>query len=295
VTVRILVAVTVAVGMMTVPNGATASGPSNDPNGITGSSGFGKVDIDGHDVRDGRSRQPIELPVGAIRTVTCSNGRLGTVTDDPDLGAGMCAAWAPRCGLTEVTDGRRRVVVLQLIKMADGRWHYFGGGCRIVGHEITAQMVVQRAERAIPAAAIGLAPRTTTLVNTQTVMWVQTASTRTLAPVTILGRTVTITITLDHVTWSFGDGAHDTTTGPGKAYDETHDPCETPMCPHYDGHVYTITGTMTITARATWRAAFRVGTGPTQQINGTIDGPRATAHIHAKQARGVLVPNPDEH
>jgi hypothetical protein len=156
-------------------------------------------------------------------------------------------------------------------------------------------MVVQRAERAIPAVTIGLAPQTTTLVNTQTVMWVQTASTRMLAPVRILGRTVTITITLDHVTWSFGDGAHDTTTGPGKAYDETHDPCDTPMCAHYYDHVYTTTGRVTITAQATWRASFRVEDSAAQQINGTIDGPRATAHIHAKQARGVLVPNPDEH
>jgi hypothetical protein len=231
-----------------------------------------------------------------VQEAWCVDGGLGVAgDDDPALTGSMCLAWAPVCAMASHKDGKQRTVAVRLVKRSSGSWHYVGGGCRIVGHEITAQMVVQRAERAIPAAAIGLAPRTTTLVNTQTVMWVQTASTRMLPPVRILGRTVTITITLDHVTWSFGDGAHDTTTGPGKAYDETHDPCDTPLCPHYYGHVYTITGTMTITARATWRAAFRVGTGPTQEINGTIDGPRATAHIHAKQARGVLVPNPDEH
>jgi hypothetical protein len=66
------------------------------------------------------------------------------------------------------------------------------------------------------------------------------------------------------------------------------------MCAHYYGHVYTTTGRVTITAQATWRASFRVEDSAAQQINGTIDGPRATAHIHAKQARGVLVPNPDQ-
>jgi hypothetical protein len=153
-------------------------------------------------------------------------------------------------------------------------------------------MVWARAVRLIPPAAIGLAPRTATLVNIQTVMWIDTQERRTLPTVRMLGQNVTITITLDHVTWSFGDGQRTTTTRAGKAYDSTTDPCRAPTCPGYDGHIYRTTGTMTVTAQATWRATFTVGNGPATQIPGTVRGPTASARVPVKEARGELVANP---
>ena len=60
-------------------------------------------------------------------------------------------------------------------------------------------MVRDEASRLIPQAAIGLAPEQATLVNIETVMWVDAASPHPLPAVTILGRGVRITIRLAHV------------------------------------------------------------------------------------------------
>jgi hypothetical protein len=148
-----------------------------------------------------------------------------------------------------------------------------------------------RIVRLIPGAAIGLAPKTTTLVNIQTITWVETASTRTLPPATILGQRVTIEISIDRVDWDYGDGTTDTTQGPGRKYDGG---CHTKLCPGYDGHVYRQTGRLTLHATAHWHASFSVGNGPAQQIPGTIQGPTTTATIHVRQTRGVLVENPTD-
>ena len=152
-------------------------------------------------------------------------------------------------------------------------------------------MVRARATRLIPRAAIGVAPEQATLVNIETVMWVDAPRRRTLPTVTILGRDVHITIRLAHVTWDFGDGRSRTTNSAGTPYDR---PCDTKMCPGYFGHVYRHTGRRQITATATWTASFTVGGGRPVAIPGTVAGPTAGADIHVKEARGVLVPNPGE-
>lgn len=119
---------------------------------------------------------------------------------------------------------------------------------------VTAAMVWEQVRRLLPKAAIGLAPRTTTLVNLQTIMWIDAARQQNLAPLTIFGKRVSVHITLTTVRWDFGDDQTDDADGPGKPYDKTNDPCRTKQCSHYYGHTYARTGSMTITATAGYHA-----------------------------------------
>ncbi|WP_375491274.1 hypothetical protein [uncultured Jatrophihabitans sp.] len=180
-------------------------------------------------------------------------------------------------------------------KGTDGRWTYNGQQCVAplapARPVVTAAAVRAQAVRLIPAAAIGLAPRTATLVNIQTVMWVDAPGARTLPGVRILGQQVTITLRLAQVVWSFGDQHGASTSSPGKAYDQTNAPCRTRLCPGYFGHVYATTGDMHLTATAQWTAAFTVNGGAAQQIPGAVPGPAANANLLVRQARSVLVPN----
>jgi len=205
----------------------------------------------------------------------------------------MCADQLTLCSAMTPTYGVTLGVFVQMIKQPDGSWRFNGATCQPTGPpQVSAAMVREQAVRLIPTAAVGVAPRTSTLVNIQTIMWVGAPETRTLAPVTILGQRVTIAITLDHVAWDYGDGDADTTTDPGKAYDSAGDPCATPMCADYFGHVYARTGAMTVAATVSWTATFRVGNGPVVPIPGTIDGPAGQSTVRVLQARGVLVPDP---
>jgi hypothetical protein len=183
-----------------------------------------------------------------------------------------------------------------LVRQLDGTWQYGGAACRQVGPaQVTAAMVREQIARLVPGAAIGTAPRRATLVNIQTIMWVDTSTRRTLAPVTILGRRVLVTLRFDHVDWDFGDEHSDSATTPGKPYDKTNDPCKAVECPSYYGHTYGATGPMTVTATASWVASFTVDSGRAVTLPGTVAGPVATAAVRVRQARGVLVPDPPDH
>jgi hypothetical protein len=157
---------------------------------------------------------------------------------------------------------------------------------------VTAAAVWEQVRRLLPKAAIGLAPRTTTLVNLQTIMWVDAQRQQDLPTVTIFGKRVTVHIGLTAVRWDFGDDDTDDADSPGKPYDKVHDPCAKKLCPDYYGHTYLRTGSMTITATASYHATFRVAGGPVVDIPGGIDGPTAAATIVVHEARAVLVPDP---
>src|SRR6185437_192026 len=147
-----------------------------------------------------------------------------------------------------------RVQSIAIVKRADGSWQYAGDVCIGVRPAVTVADVRARVVRLVPSAALGVAPKAATLVNIQTLLWVDAPAERTLAPVTILGRRVMITLKLDHVDYAFGDGTTDTQPTAGKPYDDVHDPCNTKLCPDYYGHVYVGTGRMIITATASWAA-----------------------------------------
>jgi hypothetical protein len=155
-------------------------------------------------------------------------------------------------------------------------------------------MVRDRVVRLVPSAAVGLAPEGATLVNIETVMWVNAPQQRTLAPIALLGRRVVVALAIDHVDWSFGDGTTDSTTSAGKAYDAAADPCRAAQCPSYYGHTYRQTGSRSVSATASWQVTFTVDGGAATAIPGTVAGPTAQTPVVVKQARAVLVPNPGD-
>jgi hypothetical protein len=204
--------------------------------------------------------------------------------------AGLCAG-AP-CGAAQATGApQQQTVLLKPTGAGAGV-----GGVQCARSErkaiVTAAVVWEQARRLLPKAAIGLAPRTTTLVNLQTIMWVDAQRQQDLPTVTIFGEQVTIHIRLTKVSWDFGDGDTDAPESPGKPYDKVHDPCAKKACSDYYGHAYVRTGSMTITATASYHATFQVAGGPVVDIPGDIDGPTAAATIVVHEARAVLVPDP---
>jgi hypothetical protein len=156
-------------------------------------------------------------------------------------------------------------------------------------------MVRQQAERLVPTAAVGLAPHGTSLVNIETVMWADAPRNQTLPAVSILGRSVSIRLTLAGVSWDFGDGELDSSGPAGRPYDNTADPCRSRQCPQYFGHTYRHTGKVRVRATASWTASFTVDGGAPVDIPGAVTGPQSDEPLVIKQARAVLVPNPGEH
>ncbi len=239
-------------------------------------------------------------PPGTIRLVGCApnaEARL-TALGDPQAALdahGGCQSVLMCDAQTQAT-GVPHQQYVRMVKQPDGTWSTTGSECDPVSNAppptVTPLMVWQQAQRLIPTAPIGLAPRHDTLVNMETIMWVATARQRTLPTVVILGRPVSVQISVDHVTWDFGDGRTGTSNGPGRPYDAAHDPCKTAQCAHYDGHTYTTTGHLTVTATVTWKATFQVDGGPATAIPGTLDGPASAAALLVQEARSVLVRDP---
>ena len=235
-----------------------------------------------------------------MRLVACSDAVYSVLSGLGEPSAAADAADCPsqirQCRqLTNPTASGPSGAAVKLVKLADGSWSFTGNACTPAGAAlppVTADDVRQRLVRLVPGAAIGLAPSGATLVNIQTVVWVNAPRQRTLGPLTILGRRVDVTLTLDHVRYDFGDGSSAARPGPGTAYDRRTDPCRTALCPGYDGHVYRRPGPLTVTATVAWRARFAVDGGDPVPVPGTVSGPAAQADLLVREARGVLVPDP---
>ncbi len=143
----------------------------------------------------------------------------------------------------------------------------------------------------LPNPVIGTAPPATAtpLVHVQIITWIKTQDGQVpLGSATLLGRHVDFRGQVQTVKWNFGDGSSDTSDGPGRAYDFDVNPCRTYLCPGYFGHVYTKSGSVNITARATWVAQFRVDGGAWQDI-GTVQGNVGQLTMTIHSARTILV------
>jgi hypothetical protein len=153
----------------------------------------------------------------------------------------------------------------------------------------------EQALRLLPRVDIATTDGAFTLVNIQTLLWANTAADRDLGTVTVLGQPVQLRAHFRQATWTFGDGESATTSTPGKAYDREHDRCDTKLCPNYFGHIYRGTGPMTITLRVAWDAAYSTDGAAFQPVpGGAIAGPAATTSITVREARGILVADPDD-
>jgi hypothetical protein len=184
-------------------------------------------------------------------------------------------------------------VTLTLTQQLGGTWTVTNTNCAApkgnAVPQLTGADVRQEAQKLVPHPAIGTAPPNgTTLVNIETILWVDTPSSRTLGTVALLGHQVQISVALASVAWTFGDGTTETTPDAGTPYDRA-DPCSAKLCDDYWGHVFPTTGPHTVIATITWTGTYRVDGGPAQPIPGTVTGPASTVTITARQARGILV------
>lgn len=156
---------------------------------------------------------------------------------------------------------------------------------------VTANTVRASVVKALPAPVIGSAPpaQGLPLVNVQVITWVKTADGElSLGSARLLGHDVDFRGKVQTVAWNFGDGSTANSEGPGRAYDFDANPCQDYLCPGYFGHVYRTRGGVTITARATWFAQFRVDGGDwidVGNVQGTVGQLRLTIH----SAKTVLV------
>lgn len=212
------------------------------------------------------------------------------------IASSSCAAVYLMCDAEATTQLPTSPVtdVLEVDTFADGRT-VSTTHCRVAPPKvvhITGEMARESAERLLPHPGIGMAPAgDVTLVNIETVLWVQTLTDRTLGTVTLFGQRVTLRAHVRAVRWDFGDGVTGESDTPGKAYTDA-DPCRTVQCPDYFGHTYRHSGSVTIGAQLIWTGDFRVGAGPWQPITGTVTAPAMSETVRVKEARAVLVPNP---
>jgi hypothetical protein len=148
----------------------------------------------------------------------------------------------------------------------------------------------QQVLRLLPHVEIGSAPHGAGLANAETVLWADTGTNRRLPTVAVVGQQVELRIGFDHASWNFGDGRSDTTSAPGRPYDDQGDPCETAQCADYYGHTYTATGTVTVTLTVAWHAQYRLaGQGWTDVGAAPLTGPARSQTLTIRQARGVLI------
>jgi hypothetical protein len=189
---------------------------------------------------------------------------------------------------------------------ADGTWVLNGFNCNVVPSgagpppppQVTPFDAYAAVVKLVPSPAIGAAPgKGRTLVNIQTIFWVNSTADRALGTVTLIGHQVGLRIHAKTSAWAFGDGAGDVTSGLGRPY-AAADGCAEAQCAGYFGHTYAGTGGMTISATVTWTGEFSVDGGSWRGIANpatganTVTGPSAVRPMTVVQARGVLVQDP---
>lgn len=204
--------------------------------------------------------------------------------------ANICAAPSP----AQLPPDPTLTTQVTLRQNADNTWTQVGYSCAVKAAtpQATALMARQEIEKLVPHPEVGVAPPGgTSLVNIQTLLWVDTPADRPLGTVSLLGHRVDLQVHVHHVTWDFGDGTTDTTDNPEPRYDPA-DGCHTVTCPGYWGHTYSATGSHTVTAAVSWTGRYRVDDGTWQDIAGTVTGPTGRATLTIRQARGVLVNDP---
>ena len=226
-----------------------------------------------------------------IRWIDCGAREVGETSTSP---GGPCVQVAAACAGRPPATKQKTTMVAQVVQEANGSQRLISIVCDApVGGAaaVTAAAVRAQAQRLVPHPAIGVAPPGgVSLVNIQTVLWVDTGADRDLGAVTLLGQRVSLRVHVQRVEWQFGDGQRTSSNTRGRPYDPA-DPCRRAVCPNYGGHVYTATGPKTISAQVIWTGEFRVGSGGWQSIQGTVTGPRQSTTVTIREARGVLVPN----
>lgn len=299
-------AVAAAVGVIALsPLVSAASAPDGTPCQISTAGGLFDdqtgVVIDGKCVSasDTRSGDDRIGPQAQYRVVGCTQ-QLRIVFAGP-VGNATCDRAVPRCKLLVEggQPGSDPVVAFenQVRQPGASRWTNLGFWCP---QTVTAAAVPNAATvrdqviKLLPGVAVGSTGSPATLVNLQTILWAETPARRSLGRVVIVGQWVWLRLAFDHADWSFGDGDTERSQDPGKVYDAVGDRCAQVLCPEYYGHVYRVTGSVTISLRVAWRAMYSLdGVRFTAVDPAPLTGPVSTQALLVRQARTVLVPNPD--
>ncbi len=223
----------------------------------------------------------------------------GPATRWVDCRAGMgaeCDAQIAACGAPTLSDRPRLEETVQ----ADGSWSVTGRSCGSRGQVLSRPVgpspvdAYARVVRLLPVPRVAVAPgHGPTLVNIETIFWVDSAADRSLGTVNLLGALVRLRISVASVAWSFGDGGSVVSPNLGRAY-TLADPCSTAQCAGYFGHTYATTGAFAVRARITWRGQFSVDGGPWRDVRSPaggaeVTGPVSTVPVRVVQARGVLI------
>jgi hypothetical protein len=241
-----------------------------------------------------------------IETVDCGRVKVGMISENSPNH--FCAAVQGSCSVqsrAQAPADPKATTVGFLQQNPSGTWELNGFDCNVVPGagpppppQVTPFDAYAAVMRLVPSPAIGAAPgKGRTLVNMETIFWVNSAADQSLGPVTLLGHQVGLRIHARATAWAFGDGSTDTSAGLGRRY-AAADGCGEAVCAGYFGHTYVSTGAMTVSATVTWAGEFSVDGGrwrgianPATGAN-TVDGPAATRPITVIQARGVLVQDP---
>jgi hypothetical protein len=241
-----------------------------------------------------------------IETVDCGRVKVGMISENSPNH--FCAAVQGSCSVqsrAQAPADPKATTVGFLQQNPSGTWELNGFDCNVVPGagpppppQVTPFDAYAAVLRLVPSPAIGAAPgKGRTLVNMETIFWINSAADQSLGPVTLLGHQVGLRIHARATAWAFGDGSTDTSAGLGRPY-AAADGCGEAVCAGYFGHTYVSTGAMTVSATVTWAGEFSVDGGPWRGIANpatganTVDGPAATRPITVIQARGVLVQDP---
>lgn len=170
-------------------------------------------------------------------------------------------------------------------QLATGRWTQLGSHCftkpptpaDLPKITITPAMVLTELRRiGLPALTLHTQPANKTLVNFDTIFYTQpTTITRTLH---MLGQTVTVQATPTSYQWHFGDNTTTSTHTPGARY-----PAKDILHRYADAAT-----TMRPSVDVTYTGRFHVGTGPWQDVTGTVTIPGPTTNLRVVEATPVL-------
>jgi hypothetical protein len=240
------------------------------------------------DKRSSSNAEPVQ------QTVACSAAdvwRQLTAGDPCTIAIDSCAA-IPAAGAA----GNPSATIAAQIQEADGTTHTISVDCTAANPQIATPIAAAAHDafaKLVPTAKIAAAGQhNVSLVNVETLFWLDTPANVDLGSTPLLGQQVHLLASIQSVTWDFGDGHSAISQGPGRPFLET-DHCGTASCPGWFGHTYTATAAkLTVTATATWIGRYSVNGGPFVAIAGTVTAPPATVPMPVVEARTVLVPNP---
>lgn len=265
--------------------------PDNDSCETSGHGGSQRVELNGKCLTRGTEQSSDSPPSAAARARTVYCGR---PVSQANAGLWNAECGAPRvCAQTDSRTGREVPVdVFATFTQIDGKWGPPRLWCAydpVPG--LQPETIRDEAVRLLPGVAIGSTWSAPAITNTETIFWADTSADRPLPTATVAGQRVELRISFRSASWHYGDGTNETTTTPGKPYDDVHDACITAQCAHYSGHVYTHTGHVVVSLSITWHAQYRVG-AQWFDIDGDITGPTSRHVLTVMQSRDVLVPNP---